>query len=110
MIAKALPITERVELIDKREFAAIRFVETEETIMVPVVILTKYSDHTSVFSLKFTLELPNTPEMVQIIVDARRITQQRRLRCLQLRSYIIPRLYPPLRGLAQISSILVEKP
>lgn len=36
-------------------------VETEETVMVPIVIPTEYSDHTSIFSSEFTLELPNTP-------------------------------------------------
>lgn len=50
MTVEALPIPERVELIDKREFLATTLVETEETVMVPIVILTEYSDHTSIFS------------------------------------------------------------
>lgn len=86
--AEALPTTQRVELIDKREFAAAAFDNNEETFMVYVatlvkaqtmtihpsqavqialakiadapVIPTKYSDHISVFSSEPTAELLNT--------------------------------------------------
>lgn len=60
--ADALPITQRIELIDRREFATAAFdqIALLNVADAPVVIPTEYSDHISVFSSEFTAKLPNT--------------------------------------------------
>ena len=89
--AEALPITQRVELIDKREFAAAALDENAETFVIyvaalsaptmqvhpsrqaqiglllankaPTKVLPEYSDYADVFSFDLTMELPKNTGM-----------------------------------------------